>query len=148
MAQADFDRRVAAVRRFNRFYTKHLGLVAEIVAKFVKEYDGERERCWVAEVEGENAGSVFCVKESATVARLRLLLVEPRARGLGIGTRLVNECVRFAREVGYGKITLWTNDVLDAARHIYEKTGFRLVHEEAHHSFGHDLVGQTWEREL
>ena len=123
-------------------------LVAEIVAKFIKRYDGKRERCWIAEVEGENAGSVFCVKESATVARLRLLLVEPRARGLGIGTRLVNECLRFAREVGYRKITLWTNDVLDAARHIYEKTGFRLVHEEAHHSFGHDLVGQTWEREL
>ena len=123
-------------------------LVAEIVAKFIRQYDAKRERCWIADVQGENAGCVFCVKESKTVARLRLLLVEPRARGLGIGTRLVNECLGFARAVGYRKITLWTNDVLDAARHIYEKTEFHLVQEEAHHSFGHDLVGQTWEREL
>ncbi len=125
-------------------------LVADIVAKFIKEFDPKRERCWIAEKDGQNVGSVFLVKhpERVGVGKLRLLLVEPQARGLGIGARLVHECIRFARQVGYRKITLWTNDCLHAARHIYVKAGFTLVHSESHHSFGHDLVGETWELEL
>lgn len=123
-------------------------LVAKIVAKFIQDYDPKRERCWMAERKGEIVGSVFLVKHSDTVAKLRLLIVEPKARGLGIGSRLTHECVRFARQVGYKKIVLWTNSVLLAARHIYEKAGFRLVEAEPHHSFGADLVGETWELEL
>ena len=123
-------------------------LVAQIVAKFIQEYDPKREHCWIAERDGENVGCVFLVRESEEIARLRLLLVEPQVRGLGIGSRLVEECVRFARRAGYRKIRLWTNDVLYDARHIYQGVGFRIVHEEPHHSFGHDLVGQTWELKL
>jgi len=123
-------------------------LVAEIVTRFIKEYDPKWEKCWIAEKDGENVGSVFLVKQDVITAKLRLLLVEPKARGLGIGTRLVQECIRYARQVGYRKMTLWTNDVLTAARAIYEKSGFRLVHEEHHHSFGQDLVGQTWDLDL
>src|SRR5439155_144638 len=218
-----FDARVAAVRRFNRFYTKQIGLLHEgylespfslsevrvlyelahrekptaaelgrelgldagylsrilrgferrhLVERTASKADGrqshlaltergraafappqarspadigpKRERAWIAGKDGEIVGSVFLVRQSATVAKLRLLLVEPRARGLGIGARLVGECVRFARQAGYRKITLWTNSVLRAARRIYESAGFRLVHRERHRSFGHDLVGETW----
>jgi DNA-binding MarR family transcriptional regulator/GNAT superfamily N-acetyltransferase len=123
-------------------------LVAEIAARFIRHFDPKRERCWIAEREGEVVGSVFLVKKSATVAKLRLMYVEPGARGLGIGSRLVEECIRFGRLVGYRKIVLWTNSVLVAARHIYRKAGFRLVRSEPHHSFGHDLVGETWELTL
>jgi len=125
-------------------------LVADIVAQFIQHFDPKRERCWIAEKDGENVGSVFLVRhpEREGVAKLRLMIVEPKARGKGIGTRLVQECVRFSRRVGYKTITLWTNDVLHAARHIYKKEGFTLVRSEKHHSFGHDLVGETWETEL
>jgi len=120
-------------------------LVASIVAEFIQNYDPKKERCWIAEKDGEIVGSVLLVKKSDSVAKLRLLLVEPKARGLGIGTRLVKECDRFARQAGYEKIELWTNSVLSAARRIYEAAGYRLVHQEHHYSFGQDLIGETWE---
>jgi DNA-binding MarR family transcriptional regulator/GNAT superfamily N-acetyltransferase len=125
-------------------------LISRIVADFIDRFDPRRERCWIAERDGEIVGSVFLIKhpERAGVAQLRLLYVERRVRGLGIGRRLVHECTQFARQTGYKTITLWTNSVLTSARKIYEAEGYRLVREEPHHRFGHDLVGQTWELEL
>jgi len=123
-------------------------MVAGITAKFIQNFDPRRERCWIAEIDGEMVGSVFLVEESDTVSKLRMLIVHPKARGLGIGKRMVEECVRFAKQVGYLKTMLWTNNVLLAARHLYETMGFKLVLQEPHHSFGHDLIGETWELEL
>jgi GNAT superfamily N-acetyltransferase len=123
-------------------------LVARIAAGFIENFDAMRERCWIAERDGAIVGSVLLVKESDEVGKLRLLYVEPAARGLGIGSRLVGECIRFARQTRYRKITLWTNDMLVSARRIYQAAGFHLASEEPHHSFGRDLIGQFWELPL
>jgi len=143
------------VHRHGALYAREYGwtdefeaLVAEIVAKFIRNFDTRRERCWIAEREGEIVGSVFLMKDSEEVARLRLLLVEPSARGLGIGARLVQDCVAFAKRSGYRKIVLWTNAILGSARKIYEAQGFQLVKQAPHHSFGADLLGQDWELDL
>jgi len=139
------------VGRHGRLYAEEYGwdgsfevLVAGIVARFAETQDPAREAAWIAELDGAPAGSVLCVRESRSVAKLRLLLVEPRARGLGLGARLVGECIAFARRAGYTELRLWTNDILVHARRIYERAGFALVDSEPHRSFGHDLVSQTW----
>jgi DNA-binding MarR family transcriptional regulator/GNAT superfamily N-acetyltransferase len=143
------------VQRNAALYTGEFGwddsyeaLVARIVADYVANRDPDAEAAWIAEVDGAPAGCVFCVRENATTARLRLLLVESWARGLGIGSRLVEEVLRFARQAGYTEITLWTNDILDDARRIYQRAGFTLDDENRHHSFGKDLTGQNWSRAL
>jgi len=124
------------------------GLCAQIVADFANKYDPKRERCWIAEMDGENVGCVFLAKDSATVARIRLLLVDPKARGYGLGARLVDECIDFARRAGYRKITLWTHSVLAAARHIYRKAGFRLLRTERHSSWGPPVTSEHWDLQL
>jgi DNA-binding MarR family transcriptional regulator/GNAT superfamily N-acetyltransferase len=143
------------VQRHGALYAEEYGwdasfeaLVARIVADYAQHHDPRRENAWIAEVDGQPVGCVFCVRRDDETAQLRLLLVEPGARGGGIGRRLVDECVRFATRAGYRTIVLWTNDVLVDARRIYERAGFELVSEEKHHSFGHDLVGQYWQRGL
>ena len=143
------------ISRHGAVYAREFGwdisfeaLVAEIAGKFLTSYDPAREHCWIAEVAGEPVGSVFLVKGSEEVAKLRLLLVEKKARGLGVGRALTEQCIRFARERGYREITLWTQSMLLAARGIYQAAGFRRTREEPHHSFGVDLVGETWELKL
>ena len=143
------------VARHGTLYAEEYGwderleaLIAEIVAAFVRNQDPRRERCWIADRQGENVGSVLLVRETDEVARLRLLLVEPKARGLGIGARLVDESLRFAREAHYRKVTLWTHTVLTAARRIYEGAGFKLIHQWKHEMFGKQLDAETWELEL
>ncbi len=144
------------VQRHGELYWKEYGyderfeaLVAEIVAQFIQTFDPKRERCWIAEKEGEPVGAIFLVKKSKTVAKLRLLLVEPSARGLGIGKRLVSECVNFAGQAGYKKILLWTQSELHAARHLYEQAGFKRIEQTSHQSWGRtDLIAETWELKL
>lgn len=144
-----------AIQRNAVLYAEQFGwngeyehLVIRIVADFLNSHDPQRERAWIAECDGIRVGSVFCVADDDRTARLRLLLVEPSARGLGVGSALVAECLRFARQAGYTEMVLWTNDCLTAARRIYERAGFELVESTPHHSFGVDLVGQQWRQPL
>jgi len=125
-------------------------LVARIVDEFITHFEPARERCWIAEIDGQNVGHIFLVKHPTEprTAKLRLLYVDPSARGIGVGDALVRECLRFARTAGYSKVVLWTQSILTGAHRIYQRAGFRLVKEEPHHSFGHDLIGQEWELDL
>lgn len=143
------------VQRHGELYWKEFGydarfeaLVAGIVARFVERLDARRERCWIAERAGERLGAVFLVRKAPGVAQLRLLIVEPAARGLGLGKRLVRACMRYARDKGYRKLVLWTQSELAAARGIYEAEGFKLIRREAHESFGKPLDGEYWELDL
>lgn len=143
------------VQRHGELYAQEYGwneefeaLVAEITAEFVRKLDPTRERCWIAERDGKRVGCIFLVANDATTAKLRLLLVEPETRGLGVGRTLVSECVKYARDVGYQKVVLWTQENLTAARHLYGDADFRRIARESHHSFGHDLVAETWELQL
>lgn len=138
-----------------RLYAKEYGwdwtfeaLVSEIIAQFIQNFDPSGERCWIAERDGQVVGSIFVVRQDSAVAKLRILYVDERARGLGLGSRLVEEAVQFAKDRGYQRMILWTNDILTSARRIYEAAGFTLIEEESHHSFGKDLVGQVWELDL
>ena len=142
------SRQAAAYAAEYNWDISYEALVAEICAQFIRNYDAAREHCWIAEAGGEPIGSIFLVKATDEIAKLRLLLVEKKARGLGVGRALVEQCIQGARERGYSKMTLWTQSILVAARGIYQNAGFRLVKEEKHHSFGADLVGETWERDL
>jgi DNA-binding MarR family transcriptional regulator/GNAT superfamily N-acetyltransferase len=143
------------VSRHGALYAQEYGwditfeaLAAEIAAQFIRSYDATREHCWIAEIGGEPVGSIFLVKASDDVAKIRLLPVEKKARGLGVGRALAEQCIRFARDAGYSSVTLWTQSILVAARGIYQRAGFQCVRQEKHHSFGVDLVGETWELEL
>ncbi len=127
---------------------KFEGLVAGIVSDFVKNFDPAHERCWIAELDGENVGCIFLVKQDAETAKLRMLLVDPKTRGMGLGGKLVNECVQQARRFGYKRMVLWTNSILHSAIHLYEKAGFHKVSEEPQHAYGHDLVFENWEMDL
>jgi DNA-binding MarR family transcriptional regulator/N-acetylglutamate synthase-like GNAT family acetyltransferase len=142
------SRQAAAYAADYNWDISYEALVAEICAQFIKNYDAAREHCWIAEVAGEPVGSIFLVKATDEIAKLRLLQVEKKARGLGVGRALVEQCMQGARERGYSKMTLWTQSILVAARGIYQGAGFKLVKEEKHHSFGQDLIGETWERDL
>lgn len=124
------------------------GLCAQIVADFVNNFDRKRERCWIAEIDGENVGSIMLTKDSETVARIRLLLVDPKARGRGLGAKLTDECICFARRASYKQVTLWTHRELTAARHIYQKAGFTLQRSERHRRWGRPVVSEHWHLEL